>query len=62
MQKALQNKHLINTSAKVIMYCFTLIVVGILFWKAPTQATQIMNTAAYLLGGATLGTKLGLKI
>lgn len=60
MQKLLQNKHFVNTAAKVLMYCTTLVVVGVLFWKAPEQAVQIMNTGAYLLGGAALGSKLGI--
>jgi hypothetical protein len=42
------------------MYCFTICIVGLLFWKAPEQATQVMNAAAYVLGGAALRGKLGL--
>jgi hypothetical protein len=49
-----------HTTAKVIMYCFTVAVVALLFWKAPEQAVQVMNAAAYILGGAAVGTKLGL--
>ncbi len=62
MNKILQNKHFVTTTAKVIMYCFTISVVGVLFWKAPEQAVQIMNSAAYLIGGAAIGSKLGIKI
>lgn len=62
MKHALQNKYLVNTIAKVVMYGMTLLVVGVLFWKAPEQAVQIMNSAVYLLGGAALGSKLGIKI
>ena len=60
MQKLLQNKHLVSTVAKVIMYCFTLAVVALLFWKAPEQAAKVMNAGAYVLGGAALRSKLNL--
>ncbi len=60
MKELLQNKHFVNTAARVITYSLTLCIVALLFWKAPTQATQVMNTAAYLLGGAALRSKLGL--
>lgn len=61
MHKLLENKHFINTTAKVIMYCITLIVVGLLFWRAPEQAIQVMNASVYVLGGVTVGSKLGIK-
>ena len=62
MREIFRNKHLVNTIAMVVMYCGTLIVVGLVFWKAPEQAVQIMNTAVSMLGGAAVGSKLGLKI
>lgn len=62
MNKILQNKHLVNTTAKVVMYCATLVVVGVLFWKAPEQAVQVMNAGVYMVGGAAVGSKLGIKI
>ena len=62
MNKLLQNKHFVTTTARALMYCTTLAVVGVLFWKAPEQAVQIMNAAVYMLGGAAVGSKLGIKI
>ena len=60
MYKLLQNKHFVDTTARVLMYALTLSVVTVIFWKAPEQAVQIMNAGAYVLGGAVLKQKLGL--
>lgn len=60
MRGFLKNDHLVTTSAKVIMYCATLVVVGVLFWKAPDQAVQIMNAGVYMLGGAAVGKTMGI--
>lgn len=62
MYQLLQNKHLVNTTAKVLMYCATLTVVGVVFWHAPEQAVEIMKTGALMLGGAAVSSKLGVKV
>jgi uncharacterized membrane protein YbaN (DUF454 family) len=62
MKKVFENKHLVSTAAKVIMYCTTLVVVGILFLKAPEYAVQVMNAAVYMAGGAAVGAKLGINV
>lgn len=62
MNKLFQNKHFVDNIARVVMYCATLVVVGVVFWKAPDQAVEIMKTGAMMLGGAAVGSKLGIKI
>ena len=57
-----QNKHFVTTAAKVAMYCVTLVVVAVVFWRAPEQAVEIMKAGMLMLGGAVIGPKLGIKI
>ncbi len=44
------------------MYCSTLAVVGVVFWHAPDQAVELMKTGVTMLGGAAVGSKLGIKV
>lgn len=50
------------TTAKVVMYCSTLAVVGIVFWHAPEQAVELLKTGVLMLGGAAVGAKMGVKV
>jgi hypothetical protein len=62
MNNLFHDKHFTSTAARLVMYCATLVVVGIVFWKAPEQAVEIMKTGAMMLGGAAVGSKLGIKV
>lgn len=65
MQKLLQNKHFVDTAARVLMYgltfLFILAMIGLLLWRAPEQVQGVMTAAAYILGALFGVPKLGLK-
>ncbi len=49
------------TTAKVVMYCSTIVVVGVAFWHAPEQAVEMFKTGALVLGGIFAGPKIATK-
>jgi hypothetical protein len=54
MRELLQNKHLVDTLARLMTYGLTLIFIvamaALLLWKAPAQAQGVLTAVAYILG------------